>query len=173
MSVPIQNPDATIALQELYDIVGSLKLSLDQVISPVAIVDDGWRRVTYISFEKAIAASTTAAAFLLHAASPDFAFQLLFAQMKGTGNFTKDSKLNLQPQGASGALSQIKIAQWPLDGVADPEVVTSRELLLGQQLTAPPNMAWEIEHETTGVGETIEYLIVLAQIPRSITPPGP
>lgn len=167
MTVRIQNPDATVTVQELYDIVGELRLELDEIISPVALVDDGWRRVTYIAFAETIAASTAANDRALHSPSPDFSFQLLYLQLTGTGNLAGTVSIKLDPQAVIPG-TDIGYADIVLDGVADPEQHRSLANLGTHQPTAPPNMNWDVRHPTTGVGETLIISAILAQVPRGM-----
>lgn len=169
MTLPIQNPDATLRLQQLYDIVGKLEVKLDEIISPVAIVDDGWKLVTFIEFNLSIPASTASSDRPFHEPSPDFQFQLLYLEVIGTGNLTGAVKPAIERQNGS----QLIYNAVSLLGVQDPENLNCFEMTEAKQPTAPPNTFWLIDPPATGVGETLEITALMAQIPRGIRPIAP
>lgn len=165
MTLRIQNPEATQAIQELYDVVGEIQPTVDDVISPVAIIDDGTRRVTYIFFNFTVIASQIAAALPMVTPSPDFQFKVIFMNIRASGNMVGAFFLRLVTQGAD---PDIRYNAFSLDGLTDPEVITSVECLTQATPTAPPNMGWNLVHPATGVGETAEIRCVIAQIPRGM-----
>jgi len=172
MSIPIQNPEATLALQELYDLVGQMKFKLDETISPVAVADDGWRRVTYIGFQQIIPEETSAGDRPLHAPSPDFSFTLLHIVVVGTGGLAGSGNLKLDPQAAIAG-QDLRYRDFTLDGLSDPETVSCFDLLGGHMPTAPPNMGWEVRNPATLTGDEFEIRAILAQVPRGMRLFGP
>jgi len=172
MPIPIQNPDATVALRELYNLVGAIELELDELVSPVAIVDDGWAQVTYEYVDILLPQSTAAVDRSLHDPDPNFSFCLMQLALVGTGNLTGSPALKLDPQGNVSA-TDIRWREFTLAGVLDPERFDSFDVLGGTMPTAPPNVRWEVRNPATGVGETFQILAILAKIPRRIRPFGP
>lgn len=171
MTVPVQNPDATEAILELYDIKAALALAVDRIIQPVAIIDDGWARVTLHAFNDLAAASTAVHNNTLLAAEPNFAQKLLYLRYVGTGNVTGVMDLRVEVSPAiSTAFTSLDYDQFTLDGVADPEEVFSREILEGSQPVAPAGTGWTVRVPATGVAETIQVSALIARIPRRIRP---
>jgi len=168
MTLPIQNPDASQAIAEVFDVVGRIVPKVDETISPIAIIADGWVRVTYVEFDLTVAASTAGAIRVLVPADPNFHFQLLFLEVRGTGNLTGEVRIEA---GRVGGGADIRWNVFALDGIADPEIVTDIELKNGLSPVVPAGMQWQVRAPTTGVGETFRIKATLAQIPRTMRPP--
>jgi len=171
MTFPLQNPDATQVLVDLYDIKAQLSLVLDKVVSPVAIVDDGWARATYHAFNELVPASTAVHNSVILAPDPNAQQKLMYVQYVGTGNLvaTVDIRASVLDT-LTTAFDSIDYDQFTLDGVADPEEVFSREILGDAMPVHIPGGSFVFRVPATGVGETLQLSAIVATIPRRMQP---
>lgn len=171
MSFPVQNPDPAEALVDLYDIKARIQMAVDRIIQPVAIVDDGWKRVTYSALETIVAASQASAELEIVAPDPLAVFQLMGIQYSASGGYTGSVQLRMVPTAAfSSGWTQLQWAVNTFTGSPDPEVFTHQQIVTLPRLVSPLSTGWAIRFSTTGVGEAITVKSLFARIPRSIRP---
>jgi len=171
MPIPIQTPDPTQAAIETYDLVGGIRLELEETISPVFIVDDGWARVQYLFPTREVPASTAAQLVALHPVTPEFIFKLLQIQYRATGGYAERIDLQLAPAGALVSVwNTLEYDHRTFPGLGGTEEIMSREIIGDFAPWTAPNVLWQVGIPATGVGETFSLRAIVARIPRRMRP---